>query len=100
MLDKGRSLDKVAARLIVDGLIAYGWTYSELKGIRAKLLDQLRLYIDLSELALEQGTEEALPSHDGLTSPAALTSMNNSVDEGVASSEQWGCYYNDSLFHG
>ena len=61
------SLNMVAAKLIMDGFIAYGWTEPELASTRTKLLDQLRQYIPLlsTELGyrdLGASTAPALPS--------------------------------------
>ena len=84
--------------MILDGFIAYGWTYPELNGIRSKLLDQLVLYVDLSQLALQQGTEEVL-IEDNITS-LPTESGNTPIDEGAVSSEHWGYYYQDHLSTG
>lgn len=94
-MEKAKALDKVAARLIFDGFIAYGWTYSELNNTRAKLLDQLRLYIDLPQLLQQEEEEGALAEHN-ITSPAPSISTNSFIDDGVANSE-WGLWDNDNI---
>ncbi|OBT96316.1 hypothetical protein VE01_05744 [Pseudogymnoascus verrucosus] len=84
VMEKARMLDKIAARLIVDGFIAYGWTYSELNDTRAKLLDQLRLYINLPWLS-QREEEKEFAAYD-ITSLAPSTS-NNVIHDEVANSE-------------
>lgn len=98
IIEKGRSLNKLATQLILDGFIAYGWTYPELNGIRSKLLNQLVLYVDLSQLALQQGAEEVLID-DNVTSLSTV-STNTPIDEGAVNSEQWSYYYQDHLSTG
>lgn len=93
-MEKARSLDEIAARLIFDGFIAYGWTYSELNNTRAELLDQLRLYIDLPRLSQQEEEEEALAGHN-ITSSTPSTSTSSFID-GVANSE-WGFWDNDKV---
>jgi hypothetical protein len=98
-VERGRSLDKLATRLILDGFIAYGWTYSELSKIRSKVLDQLVLYVDLSLLALQRGVEDVL-ADDNIACLSYTTPTNNPIDEGLVTSEQWSYYCQDNLSTG
>jgi len=47
-----RNLDFFAACLIIDGLIAYGWTYEELSQCQSGLVMDLSRYIDRQQLAI------------------------------------------------
>ena len=53
VLEKACSLDKVATALILQGFIAYGWTYKELSERPSRVINRLRSYIDVTELALQ-----------------------------------------------
>ncbi len=46
-----RDLDFLSARTILDGLVAYGWTYVELSKCRGDLMTQLFRYVDREQLA-------------------------------------------------
>ena len=46
-----RGLDLLSARTILDGLVAYGWTYDELSKCRGDLMTQLFRYVDREQLA-------------------------------------------------
>jgi len=46
-----RGLDFLSARTIVNGLVAYGWTYEELSKCRSNLMTQLFQYVDREQLA-------------------------------------------------
>jgi hypothetical protein len=46
-----RDLDFLSARTILNGLVAYGWTYKELSECRSDLITQLVKYVDLEQLA-------------------------------------------------
>lgn len=91
-MEKARTLDETPGRLIVDGFIAYGRTYSELNQTRAKLLDQLRLYIDLPRLSQE---DEAL-TIETIPSPTPSTLTNNCIDDGIALNE-WEYWDGDNV---
>ncbi len=95
VLEKGQALDKVATQLIIDGFLAYGWTLSELAETSGKLLEQLRLYVDISELALQQGTEEESARCNGAKSLHSISTTNR-IDEVAVSSERGACYYIDN----
>lgn len=45
------SLNALAARIVVDGLLAYGWTYPEVLSIRSKLMNHVKPYLDECKLA-------------------------------------------------
>jgi len=46
-----RDLDFLSARTILNGLVAYGWTYDELSKCRGDLMIQLFRYVDREQLA-------------------------------------------------
>ncbi|KIN06868.1 hypothetical protein OIDMADRAFT_46792 [Oidiodendron maius Zn] len=92
VIEKGRSLNKLATQLILNGFIAYGWTYPELNGIRSKLLDQLALYVDLSQLAMQEVTEQ-VSIDDDITSWSPVFT-NTLTDEGSVAIEEWSYYQN------
>ena len=92
-MEKARLLDEIGAQLIADGFIAYGWTYSELNNTRSKLLEQLRLYIDLSQLSHQEEEKEACHN---VASPAPSTSTNGFISDGVTNSE-WRFGDNDNV---
>ena len=94
IIEKGRSLNKFATQLILNGFIAYGWTYPELNGIRSKLLDQLVLYVDLPQLAMKEVTEQV--SIDDEITSWSPEFKNTLTDEGSVGIEEWS-YYQDHL---
>ena len=52
-----KKLNKITSRAFVDSLLAYGWKYSELMVINSELTVQLRKYVDLNQLALDERQE-------------------------------------------
>lgn len=54
ILEKGCSLDKAATALILQGFIAYGWTYKELAERPSRVINRLSSYTDVTELALQR----------------------------------------------
>jgi hypothetical protein len=48
---RATSLNGIAARIIVDGLLAYGWSLSELLTSRSSLIEQVKKHIDITKLA-------------------------------------------------
>jgi hypothetical protein len=60
--DQARAQDKFVSRLILDGMVAYGWSYRELAKSRSRLVDRLGHHINLDELAdLMEGLKIAEP---------------------------------------
>lgn len=46
---KGKALSPIAARALVNGFLAYGWTLSELNRTGSSLIDQLKLHVNMTE---------------------------------------------------
>lgn len=58
-----RGLDFSSVQTIVEGLVAYGWTYEELSKCRSSLMEQVFLYVDQEQLA--RGQVQSLDSDLG-----------------------------------
>ncbi|KAF7855374.1 hypothetical protein EAF04_010117 [Stromatinia cepivora] len=50
---RARSLNKVAASAIIDGLVAYGWTFDELLSSGSALIKNIKIHIDIEQHANE-----------------------------------------------
>lgn len=70
-------MDVIAAKLIFDGFLAYGWTESELTSTHTQLTHQLRQYISFS--STEDGT--ALDYCESSTDEQHLTAQSAAVDD-------------------
>lgn len=50
-IKKAQNFDLIGARVFIDGLVRYGWTYPELSCCQGQVLKGLFTHIDRSELA-------------------------------------------------
>ncbi|KAE8826814.1 hypothetical protein PTNB73_07965 [Pyrenophora teres f. teres] len=55
-----KSYDEVAAKAVLDGFIAYGWTLEEILSSRSSLFNKLREYVNLEDI-LHYSTSDAQP---------------------------------------
>ncbi|KAA8615585.1 hypothetical protein PtrSN002B_000534 [Pyrenophora tritici-repentis] len=72
LFDEIKSYDESAARALLDGFIAYGWTSEEIMSSRSSLFHKLREYVNLEDL-LHDSTSGALPA---LTQPTSTSTSS------------------------
>ena len=72
---RGEALDAIAARALVNGFLAYGWTLSELSTTQSSLIEQLKLYISMDEESEDSGSAVAAMADSQLDGSRETTSI-------------------------
>ncbi len=57
---KAFSLNKIAAKALIDGFVAYGWTLAEIAAVRSELICQIDKYVDIAQLVRDEAAEKEM----------------------------------------
>ncbi|CAG8980234.1 hypothetical protein HYALB_00009816 [Hymenoscyphus albidus] len=77
---RARSLNAPAARAIVDGLLAYGWTYPEILSIRSELMKHVTPYLEMDKLANDMAQKSEKASLNGDTDLSSKRRYGDDID--------------------
>ncbi|CAE7215956.1 hypothetical protein PTTW11_10760 [Pyrenophora teres f. teres] len=81
-----KSYDEVAAKAVLDGFIAYGWTLEEILSSRSSLFNKLREYVNLEDI-LHYSTSDAQPVSTQRTSTSASSRVLQHPESNSTGSE-------------
>lgn len=79
----------MAARLILEGFIAYGWTYRELMRSETTITRKIASYVNISELA-QQCNTEVLCGNSSTINAALPTPVEGAVGSKELTSDHYG----------